>query len=251
MNTVTSWALVPARGGSKSIPHKNIVLLNNIPLLHYGVRAAQASPAVDHIICSTEDNEIARVAAALDIAIDQRPQNLADDDSPVIDMARELLPRYCQQHQCAMPDIIVLLQPTSPFVLPVHIASVITALTDNIQAQSAQTIVKIPHNHHAYNQRVCDDRGVRFKFAEQRAEAYNKQRKPELYAFGNVVAVRTTALLSIDEDFFPQPSMPIEIERPYDLDLDDSDDWLTAEALLTSGKLVLSHIPIEEGSVHD
>lgn len=233
-----AWGLVPARGGSKSIPYKNLVPVNGVPLLDYGIRAAQASGCLERIVCSTDDERIAAHALSLGIEVDRRPDHLATDEAAVADVARDFLLRL---PETARPDIIALIQPTSPFLLASHVRELALALLNNPGANSAQTVTPVPHNHHAWNQRVVEGEHVRFHFEAERAAAYNKQKKPKLYIFGNLVAVRSAALLAGDA-FFAKPSLAREIPWPYDLDLDTPQDLRLAEALLAAGLVDLPHM---------
>lgn len=235
------WALVPARGGSKSIPLKNLMPLAGVPLLDYGVRAAAASPRVSRIICSTDHDGIAARAAELGIEVDRRPAALATDAAPVTEVARELLGRL------GAPDVLLLVQPTSPFLLPAHIGALLDALDADPAAQSAQTVTPCPHNHHAWNQREVRDGRVRFAFAEERARAYNKQAKPPLHVFGNLIAVRGQALLE-GAGFFAEPSAAVEIPPPYDFDLDGPGDAAVAAAFLSCGIVTLPHMAQQANS---
>jgi CMP-N,N'-diacetyllegionaminic acid synthase len=230
---MNALGVVPARGGSKSILRKNLALLGGRPLLDYGVHAAQAAGVLSRIICSTDDAEIADRASHLGIDVDARPAALGQDDTPVAAVVRELLERMP-----APPDIVVLIQPTSPFLLPAHVATVVALLRDQPQLQSAQTIVACPHNSHAWNQRIVDDGIVAFRYKAERERAYNKQGKPKHFLFGNLVAARTQALRD-GLSFFAEPSGAAEIARPYDLDVDGLDDLALAEALLASGRVAL------------
>jgi CMP-N-acetylneuraminic acid synthetase len=235
-----AWALVPARGGSKSIPYKNLVPLAGSPLLDYGVRAVQASLACARIVGSTEDRKIAERFSALGVEVDPRPAELAGDDTPVADVAREWLLRS-QSRGLSLPDIVVLVQPTSPFLLPEHVTALVGAMSRDEDANSGQTIVACPHNAHAWNQRVFEDGRTRFVYAAERRRGYNKQSKPPHYLFGNLVAARTRALLAGD-GFFAEPSAAVEIRRPYDFDLDTHADIGLAEAILTAGLVRLPHL---------
>lgn len=232
---MTVWALVPARGGSKSIPLKNLVPLAGVPLLDYGIRAVQASGRVTRIICSTDDDRIAARAGELGVEVDRRPPHLAADETPVAEVACEFLNRE------GVPDILVLVQPTSPFLLPEHVHALIDAMLKDRAARSGQTVTPCPHNHHAWNQREVEEGRVRFKFPAERAAAYNKQSKPSLYVFGNLVTVKPSALLE-DAGFFAEPSVAVEITAPYDFDLDGPGDVAVAEALIHSGAVRLPHM---------
>ena len=231
----TVWALVPARGGSKSIALKNLVPLAGVPLLDYGVRAAQASRRVSRIICSTDHDAIADRAVRLGIDVDRRPAALATDEAPVADVARELVGRL------GVPDVLLLVQPTSPFLRAEDVDRLIDAFEADGRVQSGQTVTPVPHNHHAWNQREVADGRVRFKFAAERARGYNKQSKPPLFVFGNLVGARGAALAA-GAGFFAEPSAAVEIAPPYDFDLDTRQDLAVAEALIAGGLVRLPHM---------
>jgi CMP-N-acetylneuraminic acid synthetase len=233
------WGLVPARGGSKSIPRKNIVPLRGRPLLDYGVRAAQASGMLECIVCSTDDADIAARAHTLGLDVVPRAPELASDDAKVDAVAQAFL---LDVPAVRRPDAVVLVQPTSPFLLPEHVRKLIEALNAAPDAASAHNVAMLPHNLHAWNQRELKESGrVNFLFPAERKQARNKQEKPVLYAFGNLIMARTSALLRGD-GFYAEPVIAIPIERPYEFDLDGPADIAVAEALLTSKAVFLPHL---------
>jgi CMP-N-acetylneuraminic acid synthetase len=225
------WALIPARGGSKSIPKKNIALLNGRPMIDYGVKAAIESSCFSRIICSTDDKNIADRARYLGVDIDIRSNELSGDDVAVADVAIE----YLMRQNNNIPDWLFLVQPTSPFLLVKHILSLMTKLQNNPDAMSGQTITPVSHNNHAWNQRSINANGItEFKFKEDRMGAYNKQRKPKLYTFGNLVAVKPEALFK-GMGFFAEPSIGCKIESPYNFDVDNFDDLQFANMIIGNG----------------
>jgi CMP-N-acetylneuraminic acid synthetase len=230
---VNALGFVPARGGSKSILKKNLALLGGRPLLDYGVLAAKATGLLSRIVCSTDDASIAARARELGIETDARPAELCQDDTPVAAVIREFLERTPEPL-----DLIVLIQPTSPFLLPEHVAAIVAQFEEKPQIQSAQTIVACPHNAHAWNQRVVAEGMVEFRYKAERERAYNKQGKPKHFVFGNLVATRAEALRH-GKSFFAEPSAAVQIARPYDLDVDGPDDLALAEAVLASGRVAL------------
>lgn len=236
MKNLLIWALVPARGGSKSIPQKNLAVLGGRHLLDYGVIATKVSRCCDRIICSTNDRNIGNRAMELGIEVDWRPPILATDEASVAEVAREFLGR-----QLKKPDILVLVQPTSPFLLPKHLENLMDLFIRCPESNSGQTICPIPHNYHTWNQRLTEDNFVRFMYPEERRSAYNKQRKPKVYGFGNLVAAKSAALLE-GKDFFAEPSVGYTIDWPYNLDVDGPDDLRLAEVILQSGLVQLDHI---------
>ncbi|MDP8263018.1 MAG: acylneuraminate cytidylyltransferase family protein [Candidatus Ancaeobacter aquaticus] len=107
-------AFIPARGGSKGIIKKNLVLLNGKPLIQYTIEAAQHSKYVNDIILSSDDPEIIEFSETLGLKVSYvRPSELATDESPTIDAIIDVLEWYSKTGR-QMPDCVLTLQPTSP-----------------------------------------------------------------------------------------------------------------------------------------
>ena len=221
-------AFIPARGGSKSIPYKNIAQLNGKPLISYAINACKDSRLIDTIVCSTESEKIKKVVQELGIEVVDRPKELAEDASNVIDAV-------LNYDRLGEFDYILLVQPTSPFVKREHIDKVIQDLRENSEHINCQTISKVTHNNHAWNQRIIlEDGTVKFAYEKERLNAYNKQLKAKHYIFGNIIGSRVNELI-LNKNFFEAPCGCIEIEWPYNIDIDTEQDLIVAEALLKSG----------------
>lgn len=106
-------AVVPARAGSKAIADKNLQPLGGQPLITWPILVAQQTPAIDRVIVSTDGESIASTAARLGAEVYDRPEPLASDSAPVIDTIRDLTSQLESEDSC--PDIMVLLESTSPF----------------------------------------------------------------------------------------------------------------------------------------
>jgi CMP-N,N'-diacetyllegionaminic acid synthase len=225
------WGIIPARGGSKSIPYKNLVEIGGKTLIERAVTTARASKYVSRIILSTDDLLIANHGKELGIEVHRRPESLAKDDTPVDRVLINLLNDWDIQESENAPTLITLLQVTSPFIRPEDIDSSISSLLETSEYQSAQTVSECQHNSHAMNQRKMEDNRVTFAFADARKKLYNKQKKPIRYTFGNVVSVRTEALLR-GEGVFAEPSCGVVIPYLYSFDLDRPEDIPVAEALV-------------------
>ena len=226
-------AFIPARGGSKSIPLKNIVPLAGKPLITYVLdQIVESKDLFDSIICSTENKTISEYIATYPIDIDDRPLELAGDDASTASVIKDYLIRL-HKNQKSIPDIVLVFQPTSPFVLKDHIKEIIKRMKEFPELNSAQTITKIEHNYHAYNQREFDGDLTNFHFRNLRKDAHNKQRKPIFYRFGNLLAVRAKAIIN-GSYCFPEPSSGVEIDRVYAVDIDGYDDILYGEYLINN-----------------
>lgn len=106
-------AIIPARGGSKRLPGKNIALLAGKPLIAHTIETAQKSQYIDRIVVSTDDKKIADVSQKYGAEIIERPKEFAEDQSPVHQAVEHALSQLVKTHQY-IPDFVVLLQPTSP-----------------------------------------------------------------------------------------------------------------------------------------
>lgn len=106
-------AVIPARGGSKGIPQKNIIPLVGQPLISYSIKQAQKSDLIDKVVVSSDDEQILSVAQAYGAEIIKRPPELAQDTSVLDGTIRHIL-ESLKKEQGYTPDLIVLLQPTSP-----------------------------------------------------------------------------------------------------------------------------------------
>lgn len=234
------WGLLPARGGSKSIPFKNLAEFARRPLIDYVIAAAQKASSVSRTICSTDSDRIAAHCRNHDVEAHPRPAALAHDTSPVQATIEYVLTDICAK-EGAVAEFCALLQPTSPFLLPGHIDSCVDALRANPAAGSAQTVVPCPHNHHAINQRIVEDGIVRFRFPEERRTAYNKQLKTPHVLFGNLVVFRSRACLDQGHPF-PGNSVAVPVDRFYGFDADNLIDFRLGALLLEQGFVDLPHL---------
>ena len=106
--------IIPARGGSKGIPKKNLVKILDKSLLHYAIIAAKKSQYIDKFYVSTDDKEISLAAKELNSSVIERPAELASDESASFDVIKHAID-FLEKEQSIYPDISVLIQPTTPF----------------------------------------------------------------------------------------------------------------------------------------
>jgi len=225
--TKSVWAIIPARGGSKSIPKKNLIPLGGKPLIDYVITSAKKSKAVQRIICSTDDRVIADHCQSAGIEVHDRPKYLATSSARVDEALLHILKKPPREN-IKLPDAVVLLQPTSPFVLPEHIDSSVKRLFQRKNCNSVQTVIDCPHNMHAFNQRCMRGSTIHFRFRDERQLCYNKQKKPHHYLFGNLVVTRVSALLE-GHGVFAEPSSALVIPSLFGFDLDRPEDIVWGE----------------------
>ncbi len=120
-------AIIPARGGSKGVEKKNLRLLRGIPLVAHSIISAKQSKHVTRTVVSTDDSEIVRVAGVYGVESIDRPSEISGDGSPSEDALEHAL-RFLEETDGYIPDLVVFLQPTSPFRLPNDIDNTVELL---------------------------------------------------------------------------------------------------------------------------
>jgi CMP-N-acetylneuraminic acid synthetase len=187
--------IIPARGGSKRIPRKNIAHVAGKPLLSYAIHAAQKSKMLDAFIVSTDDVEIAAIAKSLDADVPfLRPKKYAQDNSPDIDYAKHAL-IWVEKHRGWKPEIIVLLPPDVPVRTGKDIDNIVRFLLDN-DFDSVRTIagpIKDPPLKTMWTMENKKHNSITPLFPELLGKP--SQQIPEYYySFGLVYATRTACV---------------------------------------------------------
>lgn len=131
-------SIIPARGGSKRLPGKNIIPLSGIPLIVHSIKAALSCRLVDKVIVSTESSEIAKIAVNAGAEVDIRSEELSTDTTTTIDVLKDLLSRYDTY------DICITLQPTSPLRNTEDIKNSLE-LFDKMNADAVISVCKAEH----------------------------------------------------------------------------------------------------------
>ena len=214
-------ALIPARGGSKAIPRKNLAPLGGRPLLAWTVDAARESRAVTRTVVSTDDDEIAAAARGLGADVLDRPPELAAGETPMRDVIEHAL------GELARPDVLVLLQPTSPLRRSRHVDEAVELLLAS-GADSVVSVVEVPHRYRPGSLMALDgDRLVRLSDDH----AATRQEKPLVYA-RNGPAVLALRPDRIGTDLYGGYCRPYVMAERESLDVDEPFDLELAELLL-------------------
>jgi CMP-N,N'-diacetyllegionaminic acid synthase len=223
--------LVPARGGSKGIPDKNIRPLAGRSLLEYAVRAA--SGVVDRIVLSTDSERIAAEGrrAGLEVPF-LRPADLARDDTPMLPVIEHAVDTLEQQGWS--PEIIVLLQPTSPLRTPDHIRRAVQRLRDT-GADSVVTVVELPrHLSPDYVMRVEDGRLVAF-LPEGVRVTRRQDARPAVVRDGTVYAFWRRTLRNTGS-IYGTNCQPLVVPARESITIDTPEDWDEAERRLAAAE---------------
>ncbi len=229
------WALNTARGGSKSIPLKNLAPLAGRPLMDYCICAVKQSPGVDRIWCTTDHDKISSFCHNHGgIEVQSRPSKLSSDNTSSLDVILYFLHTIKEQFG-SPPGYLLLLEPTSPFIQPDQIEQAIAMIKADPLADSVQSVALPPPNHHAYNQRELHKDGLAsFRFTNERKGLVNKQSKPDFYVHGNLRVMRCNSVLE-NGDILGDRSLAIIVPRVHAFDADGPEDFQWAEALISAG----------------
>ncbi|MBC8508589.1 MAG: acylneuraminate cytidylyltransferase family protein [Anaerolineales bacterium] len=225
--TVNILGLIPARGGSKAIPRKNVAELAGKPLIAYTCAAALDSQGLTRVILNTDDPEIADVGRACGVDVPfMRPEELAEDDTPILPVIQHAL-IWLQEQQNFLVDIVVLLQPTSPLRRAEHIDSAIDLLMKS-GADTVVSVVAVPHNFNPVSVMHLNLQGNLIPF-EAGPTILRRQDKPRVFARNGpaVLAVRRETIEC--DRLYGNVVLPLEMGRIESLDIDDADDLALAE----------------------
>lgn len=225
--------LIPARGGSKSIPLKNIYPIAGKPLMAYTCRSALESSVISRVIVSTDHEEIASIGQQCGVEVPfMRPFELARDDSPSIDVALHAL-HWLKSEEGWVPDILVLLQPTSPLRRAEHIDQAVELLQKE-QIDTVVSVVKVPHNFSPYSiQKIENDLLKDFWGEPLPFDRYRRQNFPTLYARNGpaILAARVPVLIQFKSFYGNRVKPYIMLERDS-IDVDNRFDLKMAEWVL-------------------
>jgi N-acylneuraminate cytidylyltransferase len=220
--------VIPARGGSKGVPRKNIKLLNGKPLIEYTINAARGV-FVDELICvSTDDEEIKSVAEDLGLSVPfLRPKNLASDTSSTYEVLLHAIDFYHQLGYVA--DTLVLLQPTSPFRTSRHIAEAMKLYDD--KCEMVVSVYETASNPY-YVLKEVNARG--WLVGMKKGNFTRRQDCPAVYQInGAIYIINVKALRKMPLVEF-RKVRKYEMDRLSSHDIDDPLDWLVAETIIQS-----------------
>ncbi len=234
--------VVPARGGSKAIPGKNLASIGGRPLLAYTADAARGSRRLTRVVVSTDDAAIADAARALGLEVPfLRPAELAADDTPMLPVLQHAARELAREGFAA--DAVVLLQPTSPLRRAEHIDRAVDLL-ESTGADSVVSVVEVPHPFTPVSVLRLD--GERLRPYLDGETVTRRQDKPRLFARNGpaVLAVRTRVLEQ--GSLYGTDSRPLLMEAADSIDIDGSEDLAQAARLLGNGDLRIPYRRPEE-----
>ncbi len=222
--------LIPARGGSKGVPRKNIRLLCGKPLLQYTAEAALAARHLSHVILSTEDNEIAEVGrrCGLDVPF-LRPAELAQDDTPTLPVVQHAM-RWMETHGEHF-DAVCLLQPTNPLRRPQDIDACIERLEQS-DADAVITILPVPAEYNPHWVYFQDEGGLLHLSTGEVSPIPRRQSLPPAFHREGSVYVTRRDVVMEQHNMYGNSVVGHLLNPECCVNIDSLGDWERAERLL-------------------
>ncbi len=223
--------IIPARGNSKGVPRKNISFLGGIPLIQYTINAAVNSKLITRLILSSDDQEIMTYCQKQKVDVPFiRPQNLAEDDTSMLAVIKHAA-LFLKEKEKYVPDLIILLQPTSPFRTTQHIDEALEALMAS-GADSVVSVVDVPHSFNPYS--VMQLEGKHLKPFLKFNETNNiRQKKPLFYGRnGPAVLAFTNECLCVKNSTYGEKILAYVMKKQESIDIDDEFDFNFAKYIL-------------------
>lgn len=236
-------AYVPARGGSKRIPNKNVRPLAGHPLIGYTISAARESGAFDRVIVSTDSPEIATVAQRYGAEVPfLRPAEYAGDLSPDIEWVRHALTEFPGPR----PEAFAILRPTSPFRQAATIRRARRQLLEAVAADSLRAVQRC--SEHPGKMWVA--RGpfitplLPFSTGSQRWQSTPYQTLPEIFVQNASLEIAWTRVVEETGTIEGHQVVPFFTEGFEGFDLNDALDWDQAELLISRGEAALPDVAV-------
>jgi CMP-N-acetylneuraminic acid synthetase len=220
------WAIIPARGGSKGLPRKNILPLAGMPLIAHSIRAARECTRISRCIVSTDCSDIAEIARQYGSGVMMRPPALAQDTSLSRDVVRHVLAEYAAAGET--PDAFALLQPTSPLRTSDHLTDCLTSFLEG-NYLSAVSVTECEH--HPYKSFVQTAHGILPTHELEDIESPRQLLPKAFRPNGGIFLANTQSFLEQNR-FFLDPVFLFPMDRDSSIDIDTAIDLQAAENIL-------------------
>lgn len=227
--------LIPARGGSKGVPRKNIKKLNGKPLLQYTSEVALQSKYLSKVVLTTDTEEIMEVGRLLKLEVPfMRPSNLAADASPTLPVILHALEYY--EARGDVFDAVCLLQVTSPFrtvnLLNEAIEKFIIKQTDSLVS-----VLEVPHEYNPHWSFEVNPSGNLNISTGESEIIPRRQELPKAYHRDGSIYITKTAVLKEKKSLFGNSIAYVESPKELYVNIDTMDDWKKAEEMVTLLKI--------------
>ena len=231
INGKSVLSIVPARGGSKGLPGKNVRTLHGKPLIGWSIEHGLESRYVDAVVVSTDDEQIAEVARSHGAEVPfLRPAFLATDTATSVDVLLHTLDTLEKAGRSY--DLVALLEPTSPLREATDIDLALEALLGQENAQSIVGVAKVESCHPAFLLRYKD--AFLEPYSRQEFGAKRRQEIDDLFFLEGTVYISWTNALRSLRSFYHSKTMPFVVPKYKSFEVDDLTDFVIIEALMAA-----------------
>lgn len=230
INGKSTIAIIPARGGSKGLPGKNIRTICGKPLIAWSIEQAKNARHLDYVLVTTDCPSIAQTAVKYGASVPfLRPPELSMDHATTIDAVRHSLD-YLSRQEKRKFDYTVLLEPTSPLRENDDIDRMLAALDNNADQFDAIVSVGEVKEHPSITKRLVGNRLEPF-CAELTATSRRQDNIPAYFPYGVAYIAKTPTLLA-ENTFYPRRCMSYQIQRYQNYEIDDLLDFICVESIM-------------------
>lgn len=223
-------AVIPARGGSKGIPRKNLRPLAGKPLIEISIRFALSIPEVDRVVVSTESHEIGQFAEKLGAEVPfVRPAELAQDETPMLDVLYHAVGQV--EREGWKPECILLLQPTAPLRRSRHVRQALE-IFEATGCDSVVSVVPVPGHYLPHYVMKLDEDGRLKYFLPEGEFITRRQDAPPAYSRDGTVYVIRRDVLMEQKSIYGFDCRPMLMNETESVNLDTLEDWGRAEKLI-------------------
>ncbi|GAA4772158.1 MULTISPECIES: cytidylyltransferase domain-containing protein [Flavobacterium] len=218
MNKKKTIAIIPARGGSKRLPGKNIKLLGDLPLLVHSIRYAQQHEFIDAVYVSTDDAAIKNVTLTYGAKVVDRPENLSGDFEPTVSALKHVL-----EVVGAGVENVILLQVTNPLRPDTLLKQAFLKYKEG----EYDSLFTVTRNHQKFG-KIANDKFIPFNY-----EIGQRSQDLEPLYYENGLLYITKASVILQNEIITKEAFPLEVNHPFaDVDIDTQEDFDYAEFLL-------------------
>ena len=223
-------AIIPARGGSVGLKNKNMYPLNGKPLLYYTLDAAKKTKLIDRVIVSSDSKKILNFSKKNLVEVIKRPKKISGSRSTTHEAVIHCL-NFLKKNENYIPDIIIVLQPTSPLRNSKHINKAIEIFLKDKKATSLVSCVKVPHNFHPMSLMKEGKGGYLVNFLKGKKFIFRRQDKDLLFA-RNGAAIYIVKYEHVNKFLFGGKIINFTMNEDDSIDIDSLADIKIAKKIL-------------------
>ena len=222
--------IITARGGSKGIPKKNLRKVSGIPLIEYTIKAAKKSKKITRLIASTDSQKIIKLAKKLKVEVPfRRPAKYSRDNSSSFDVINHAL-QFLKNTENYSPDIVIILQPTSPLRDPSNIDKSVELL---INSKSSSILGVFPMKQNPFMAFLLDKNKFLIPYKKEFNKYSQRQKLPSFfYPTGSLYTFWTKTFLN-HRNIYGNKIKPLVVSKEESIDVDDPFDLFLVEMMLS------------------